>query len=429
MPNQNNPDPNKATTPLMGQSPIPSVFPHSDLPPLPPDFQNVTNGVPQTPPVVHPTTQPGSFSNGSASPTNPLPPIIPPTPKKKFGGGRVIATILGIFLLIGGITGGVILTQQNQNLNEKADCIDSEAFTECRKTTGNLVCQCRVCGICTRPDSGTDPLTPAGASTPPITTGGVPTVNANQSTCTGNVGFWCAGCGGFCLSGSYTGGGCNNAQQEKCGETAQIGVVKCIKNVNGVWGSDNGIYGSAEDNQCKAMCVSTSNTCSFGTGAYICPQGHSGACTEANGQRFTGNINGCFCGVIQVDNATGHTSYENSCGCSTDNVVDTPVVTNQVTAPQCMNVLAYSSTWTVLTPADLSSLAVGTTINFCVAGSATDTFDMAQFKINTTLEPETTTPRPTTSDFCQSYTILSTDTTVNVQAKIHAASGWVGEPI
>jgi hypothetical protein len=50
--------------------------------------------------------------------------------------------------------------------------------------------------------------------------------------------------------------------------------------------------------------------------------------------------------------------------------------------------------------------------------------------INTFLEQETVTKRPGTSDFCQSVTILSTDTTVSIRAKIHHSSGvWVGEDI
>jgi hypothetical protein len=73
-------------------------------------------------------------------------------------------------------------------------------------------------------------------------------------------------------------------------------------------------------------------------------------------------------------------------------------------------------------------------VNFCVSGSATTgTFDKAQFEINATLEPETTTRRispESPNDFCQSYTILSTDTTVVVRAKIHnTILGWFGESI
>jgi hypothetical protein len=98
----------------------------------------------------------------------------------------------------------------------------------------------------------------------------------------------------------------------------------------------------------------------------------------------------------------------------------------------CSNVKAYSSTWTLLTSAQLSALAPDTVVNFCVAGTASaGVFDKAQFKIGTTLGGETTTPRPgATNEFCQSYTIKSTDTTINVKAKInHTTLGWQGEAI
>ena len=121
-------------------------------------------------------------------------------------------------------------------------------------------------------------------------------------------------------------------------------------------------------------------------------------------------------------------------------IVPTPTITPTITptvtptptippiAPSCIAIKAYGAGWTELTLGQLSSLSP-TTINFCVSASAASgTFDKAQFMINTILKPETTVKRPASSDFCQSYTILSTDTTVSVKAKIHHSSGiWVGE--
>ncbi len=111
MPDQNNPtlDPTNQTPP--GQSPYgpvadpaqvtpPVVSMTDDLPPIPSDLSAVAPA-----------------EAGSAAPSN-LPPITPPM--KKFGTGKIIATILGLLLLVGGIAGGVLLTQQNQNISEKA---------------------------------------------------------------------------------------------------------------------------------------------------------------------------------------------------------------------------------------------------------------------------------------------------------------------
>lgn len=63
---------------------------------------------------------------GDPSQTPPgAPPNIPPVvttskPKKKIGSKKVIATILGILLLIGGVGAGVILVQRQQEIREKA---------------------------------------------------------------------------------------------------------------------------------------------------------------------------------------------------------------------------------------------------------------------------------------------------------------------
>jgi hypothetical protein len=63
---------------------------------------------------------------------------------------------------------------------------------------------------------------------------------------------------------------------------------------------------------------------------------------------------------------------------------------------------------------------VGKTVNFCVTGAApSGTFDMAQFTIDGTQLATTIVKRPGSSDFCQSYTIKVTDTTVTVKAMIH----------
>jgi hypothetical protein len=86
-------------------------------------------------------------------------------------------------------------------------------------------------------------------------------------------------------------------------------------------------------------------------------------------------------------------------------------------------VKAYDSSWNILSNAQLSALTPGTTINFCVSGGPSETtFDQAKFTINGTTLPVTTTLRPGSTDFCQTYTILPTDTTVNVSAQICSGS-------
>jgi hypothetical protein len=108
MPNQTDPNQVADTTNVP-----PVSVPNTDLPPLP-DFMNV----PTSPTPSEPLTPPTDDSSGSAAPSD-LPPVMS-APKKKFGGGKIIATILGLVLLVGGIGAGVVLTQQQQLFNQKA---------------------------------------------------------------------------------------------------------------------------------------------------------------------------------------------------------------------------------------------------------------------------------------------------------------------
>lgn len=119
----------------------------------------------------------------------------------------------------------------------------------------------------------------------------------------------------------------------------------------------------------------------------------------------------------------------------------TPPAPGVVTA-MCISVKAYSgSSTTPLTDAQLSALHPGSTVNFCVLGSQTapgggtgpafpGSFDQAQFSINGSSKAmiNVTAANASSRGVCQSYTIGSTDSTVNVKAKIHnTAAGWVGE--
>lgn len=121
----------------------PIIFTEDVLPPMPNlNTSSTTQGDPVqtnniTPPstnVVEPkidvtTPSPINTNVGSAAPADDvitdtvMPAVVTSSPKKKFAGGKVIATILGLFLLVGGIGAGVFLTQQNQNINEKASPI------------------------------------------------------------------------------------------------------------------------------------------------------------------------------------------------------------------------------------------------------------------------------------------------------------------
>lgn len=322
-------------------------------PPTTNNQQTTTDNMPPTvvedtlPPMIS-SSQPSTvisdqssptIDSGSAAPSDDvvMPAIVTTGPNlpaqagKKFAGGKFIATILGLFLLVGGVGAGTYLVQQNQNINEEAKALNlsgsqKNAYDKCREDSGSQVCACRVAGECTRPDYQDDPQSPANpVVTPaPEKTGGIYT----------------------CESGS---------------------APECVGKKNG--------ENSGDGKTCK----------------------------------------------IREDGKTCSSVKDEALSDVTPTVAPT-------TAPtaQCQNIKAYSPTWALLTTTQLSALTVGSQVNFCVTGSATsESFDRAKFTINGVVQAETTTIRPGSTDFCQSYVIPAGVTTFNVTAQIHHITlGW-----
>ncbi|EKE13457.1 MAG: hypothetical protein ACD_13C00015G0022 [uncultured bacterium] len=372
MPNQNQPDPNQNTQQNVGGG-VP-FSPQADLPPLPPEFQNIQNeGVDknQASPAEAPTNE------GSAAPPAPDISNIVPSPKKKFGTGKIIATILSIFLLVGGVGAGIILTQQKQLFQQKAET------TQTCESKGQVYC-----GGC---------------------------INS------------CVPYEDFNIEGQTV--GCNYLIQKRCGSVVVPGE-------NQTYCDSNGCTGSSANN-----CV---------VNRYRCDRNKdlSSGCQDivTGGPTYDTLNFQESCGAEQIDVACGGTTvdfvskiYANACTTTTPTpstpTPTTPTPTTPtprtptppiVAAPYCGAVLAYDSSWKSLSSTQLSALKEGDSINFCVSGNTTSgTFDMARFTINGTQMPDTTTKRPNSVDFCQSYTIPSGKTTFTISAKIHHSTlGW-----
>ncbi len=119
------------TQPVTSSQPLPT----SGLPPAAPITEEIS------PPMIHDitttsvqTVTPASTTTntGSAAPTGDVvmpQTVITSTPKKKFAGGKVIATLLGLFLLVGGLGAGIFLVKQNQNVGEKAATLGCDNVT------------------------------------------------------------------------------------------------------------------------------------------------------------------------------------------------------------------------------------------------------------------------------------------------------------
>lgn len=127
MPDDSNNNQNQTQNPTPTQDSGNQTTQTTNPPSVVPDFQSTAQQdvppIPKQPEEVNQNqdTQPNNnegMSQGSAAPSDF--PDTTPAPKKKFGRGKVIATILGLLLLVGGVGAGVFVTQTNQDIRERA---------------------------------------------------------------------------------------------------------------------------------------------------------------------------------------------------------------------------------------------------------------------------------------------------------------------
>ncbi|MCX6704997.1 MAG: GBS Bsp-like repeat-containing protein [Candidatus Woesebacteria bacterium] len=501
MPNQDpTQNPNPVNPPVdQPVSPIvpPAISPQSDLPPLSPDFQNLPeNDVPATPSVSQsadlPTETPAQadqpISNDAGSSAPPDISSVISKPKKKFGGGKIIATILGLIVLIGGVGAGIVLTQQKQLFQQKASgtvdcgaqtcntatqvcCISGckliseggcgetsttkqcssdseydpnfpdfscrnqyEGYTYCSPISGTDQGYIRVCEAkyindqnspqqpdgtyychnritntpCNNPHATPTPV-PASTPTPPPP--------ASPPTCSGATFPDCITPG---TSFTVTANGVSNATQVKFPTWSSANGQDDI-----VWYTSNGAPWQVS--------IPQSSHLGGDINVHVYMYNNSYTDVSCDGKN---SIPLCTTPITPPESPP-ITPPESPPITPPESPPITPPESPPVVppalppAPSCIAVKAYDSTWTFIPDTQLPSLTVGATVNFCVSGNAASgTFDKAQFMINNILKAETTTPRPGTNDLCQTYTILSIDTTVSVRAKIHNSTGvWVGESI
>ena len=286
--------------------------------------------------------------------------------------------IFGVVFLLLSLAGSYYLVTQNAD-NRNLAVGDGECACKDANTGRTSSGQFSNTGKCSCP-AGTN------AGTNKCSTGGKDgdeTINVNKKDCTSSVGFWCGGCGGFCTSGkSLT---CNQMAVIKCNEKILLGNVKCVQ-IGEDWLPDPdmkysedtnrdtaiGLVGCRDDtstvgcisvyNQVAAQCKEQMGKGGFGNDAFICKIGvknySGGACTANNGVPYNGDK--CFCGTIQIDTGSGHSSYYSECGCnnkSTDKPKQTPTPTKKLTATPTKPVSTLTPTLTptisgTVTPTD-----------------------------------------------------------------------------
>ena len=391
MPDQNNPtdanlNPPQVTPPgEPGQLPTPPV---SDVPP--PTPMDIPPADASLPPPFPPDA-------GSAAPNFDIPPVITPgQPNKKFGGKRVIATILGLLVLVGGLGAGVILVRQQQDIRERA--------------AGPVQTYCSAANQANCPN-GCTPSASGGVCKPYCS-------SANNRDCT------------FGCTPNNSGGTCKSAP-------APAPTPYCSTNNN-----RDCTFGCTPNNSggtCKSAPVPTGGISCTIVSRDPLSQGYCDRsapntpdCTDKDEEGSSCTIRsqcGGGTGTCVVINQGGANS---ECQCQKGAAPPPPTKTPTPPPPpgeptaQCLNIKAYDTNWTELTSAQLAQIKVGDTVRFTVAGQASSgSFDKARFKINGVQRPEVTGKRPATEEYYDEYTIPAGITTFTINAQIHHATlGW-----
>lgn len=359
-------------------------------------------------PLSFATTEPENNQNVEM-PVSPMPKVEPvdtvvppatlgaasfqPSPKKK--SNKIMVAIIGFFAFLGvmGAMGyyayerygtiepATIAAVQGKNTPESCQGCSREV------DGGWLVWrngECKVTGICNSSAGNKDPVTGDSDkdTAPPPPPAGVPPAENCQKI----GGFWCevTDANGknhsFCGSNSKA---CYQSAIDK-GISMQIGIVKCVQTPDGLgWVPDatmnysndpNGvgaINGKSVHQQVYEQCQDQkgSFTATGGKEMWICPKGTTVACTQdvQGAKRFYGNPTGCFCGVIQIDTGSGHTSYSSTCGCDEPSPNPSIAVSPSPSPSVTTATLMCSS----LTRTPNTTPAIGDKLTFTCAGAST----------------------------------------------------------
>lgn len=352
--------------------------------------------------------------------TNPAPTM--PVNKGKGAMSKVKMVIVALLALVG-VTGGVgLYAYQRYGTIEPATIavIGDKEKDECSGCVngGWLVWrdgQCKHTGICgnDKPDKNT---------TPPDAPPGVDPAD----NCRAVGGEWCANVvdtsgnsHSFCGS---KGKACYQSAIDQ-GYTIQIGKVECAKAPNGLWlptqETLNSITGANTSNETKLEQINlVKNQCIEQAGSFtslgnkemwICPVGTTVACTEnvQGAKRFYGNPANGFCGVIQVDTGTGHTSYSSTESCNEPEETPNPTPTPSV--PVVSTLMCSNLTRTPTTTPVIGDKVTFTCVGASVPAGSVNLSYKFRYSLNsgayTTLTNKTATTSELTIAACGNYSV------------------------
>ena len=347
---------------------------------LPPTIMTTPITTPNTVPQDTVNPSPASSvtaDNGSAAPSNDLvmSGVVGTTPpKKKFAGGKVIATILGLFLLVGGVGAGIFLTGQNQDIREKAYTPTGSKLDTC----GFVEVSFSESPECPRLENNTGQNNVSSYQTR-YTLKNV--TNQRHVLQLSRLSHYCI---------------------EPYGQINTSGGAHC-----GTDRQSQDMDLTLEANETKVVTISRSS------------------------------LSGEACGSFQTDillnsiddNIDCHSPNTGNSTLYGWGMCQTGIPCNSNGGAKCQSIKVYSGSWTEYPVEKLSSLTTGNNIYLCASGTASSgNFDKAIFIINGVAQPETTKKRPGTEDYCYLYTLgdPNVNNRFNIRAKLHHVTlGWV----
>jgi hypothetical protein len=390
IPDPTNPTPPAADAPTIPPAETTTPPLETPAPPFPTAGGIANSDIPPAPPIVE---APAEAPPGSAAPTFDISVPGGQEPKKKFGGKKVFATILGVLVLVGGLGAGIILVQQQQDIRQRAapDCSTATSSLTCAALGKTCLWDGKACQSVSATPTKAPTATPTKAPEPTKSPTGTKCIADEQCQA-----------GEFCKEGNCVASTTSPTKEPTKGPSP----TNCP--------FPQGEFGHVGDYsyQCWPVCPPTSDGKAICTNGCTCPQGSS--CT---GEELPGTAGTSFASKYCVGPGAGGTTPTIARA--------TPGPGGEVTA-QCLNIRAFDTEWNELTTTQLAQLAAGDRVRFTVAGTASSgTFDRARFKVNGVERAEVTGKRPGTDEFYDEYVIPSGITSFTINAQIHHTTlGW-----
>ncbi len=350
---------------------------------MPPEFQTVTET--KTEELQTPLAQVPPPTDGSASPPPPEVTSLVTPSKKKYGTGKIIATILGILILVGGVGAGIALTSQKQLFQQKAEEPTPAPTTEPERVLISSIKEKDIIGS-----------SAYSFMTSKYKYSWVKPNDANYIEV--NV-YW-----------KWEGRRCQNQSNEKHEVVTPLGTVQCKD-----YGNEELVDGL------KVSCPTSDTTIYYGE-KILC-----------------GTLKGEFTGET-FDVKVNFTGDDSTPGSHMSVVTGDwyGVAAPNYTAPSCFNVKVYNNTtdWTLLSDDDLAILKGGDVVVFAAngEGSTNGSLGKAQFIVIALdandnnlgeISPEITNKRSGTNEFYWEYTIPEGVSGIDVEAKLFDSNyGW-----